>query len=166
MDQWFVYRRSSKGWQNDPPAKIYPNIMFGSGQQLTPEFVAENNITHVINCAFDEDCPEWFRIEHFENYYCLEAEDSLEVNILWWYQEFQEVLEDFIRRWDSKTIFVHCQCGINRSGFLCLMYACKRLNKSYDVMMKCILSQRPCALTNSAFKHQILSELSKNPPKE
>jgi len=135
--------------------------MFASGEQLTPRFALNNNITHVINCAFDEDSPEWFRQSNPERYYCLKAVDSLEVDITDKFAEFEEVLNKFIQDTDSKMIYVHCQCGINRSGFLSLLYGCKKFGYSYDDMVKTILKQRPCALTNPTFKYNCFQFVKK-----
>lgn len=160
-DEYYSYRRNSKGWEYDPPARIYTNIMFGSGQQLTKQFVEKHNITHVINCAHDQDSPEWFRNAFPLKYWSLGAQDSLTVNITEWFYEFEMVMNEFIRDPTSKMIFVHCQCGINRSGFLALLYGCKKFGYTFDEMVKTILVQRPCALTNSAFKEQCINYIKK-----
>jgi protein-tyrosine phosphatase len=156
MEEWayHMYRRRSNGWRNDLPAKIHTNIMFGSGEQLTKRFALKNNITHVINCAFDQDSPEWFRTSSPNKYHCMNAVDSLEADITEKFEEFEKVMNKFIREPDSAMIYVHCQCGINRSGFLALLYGCKKFGYSYDDMVTSILKQRPCALTNPTFKYQ------------
>jgi hypothetical protein len=163
MEEWTyqVYRRCSNGWQRDPPAKIYTNIIFASADHLTPRFVMANNITHVINCALEADSPEWFKSSNPEKYYCLNAIDSLDTNIVDRFGEFEYVMDKFIREPDSATVFVHCQCGINRSGFLSLLYGCKKFGYSYDEMVKIILKQRPCALTNYVFKAQCFDFVKK-----
>lgn len=155
MDDVASYRRRSRGWQNDGPAYIHPRILFGSGIALDKEFVERYNITHVINCAYDEDCPKWFRQENPKKYISLNANDDLTSNILDWYPIFESKMQAFLSETGSKTIYVHCQCGINRSGFLCLMYACKKLKFEYNEVVKSILTQRPCALTNPSFRKQI-----------
>lgn len=149
------FRRKSKGWEQDPPAYIHSRILFGSGMALTKEFVRKHNITHVINCASDEDSPEWFKTTFPSNYKCLNAVDSLNANILDWYIEFEKTIHSFLREENSQNVYVHCQCGINRSGYLCLAFMCKRLNTDYNTGVKTILSQRPCALTNSTYKLQV-----------
>ena len=149
------YRRRSKGWQNDPPAYIHSRILFGAGFFITPGFVEKHEITHVINCAFDSDSPEWFKEKYPNNYHCLNAVDSLDANILDWYDEFERTLHAFLRQPKCKKVYVHCQCGINRSGFLCLAFMCKRLNVDFNTGAAMILSQRPCALTNSAYRQQV-----------
>ena len=154
MDYFDKYRKFSKGWRDDPPAKIYTNILFGPGHHLTPEFRNKHSITHVINCAFDEYSPIWFRNEFPNNYYCIQAEDSEHVDITKWFPEFEHCMNDFLQQPDVKTIYVHCQCGINRSAFLCLVYACKKFKYTFDEAAKNILLQRPCALSNQLFKRQ------------
>ena len=156
MDEFALYRRRSVGWISDPPAYIHPRILFGSGgPTLTPHFVNTYNITHVINCAFQNDSPEWFKTSVPSKYACLEAVDSTHASILYWYPRFEEIMRKFLSEEGSKTIYVHCQCGINRSGFLSLLFACVRLQYDYNEVIKSILSQRPCALTNPAYLKQV-----------
>jgi len=154
--EWFSFRRRSKGWQNDPPAKLHTNIMFGPGMYLTPGFVKHHNITHVINCAFDKDSPFWFREKNPEKYMCLEALDSHEEDIRKWYPKFEETINGYLRDSNLGNIYIHCQCGINRSGFLALLFVCKKFNYSFKLATDSILKQRPCALTNSTYKEQVI----------
>ena len=160
--EWFSFRRMSKGWQNDPPVKLHTNIMFGPGMYLTPGFMKYHNITHVVNCAFDNDSPKWFREKYPDNYMCLEALDSLNEDIRKWYPKFEETVNSFLRDPDSKNIYIHCQCGINRSGFLALLFVCKKFKYSFKVASDIILKQRPCALTNSSYKQQVIEYITKN----
>jgi hypothetical protein len=149
------YRRRSKGWERDPPAYIHSRILFGAGMSLTPEFAEKHQITHVINCAFDAASPEWFKRRYPNNYICLDAVDSIDANILDWYPAFEKTMHSFLRHEGSKNVFVHCQCGMNRSGFLCLAFMCKRLNVDFHTGVAMILTQRPSALTNSTYMNQL-----------
>ena len=149
------FRRNSKGWEKDPPAYIHSRILFGSGPALNVDFVNKFNITHVINCAFDTDSPSWFREQFPMNYKCLNAVDSPTANILDWYNTFERTIHEFLRAEGSKVVYIHCQCGMNRSGFLALAFACKRLNMEFHKAIETILSQRPCALTNQSYLRQI-----------
>ncbi len=148
------YRRFSLGWERDRIAKVHPCIMFGPGKTLTSEFAIKNNITHVINCAFDEHCPSWFKNSNADKYLCLNAVDNVQSNILQWYPLFESTMDKYLKDPTSKTIYVHCQCGINRSGFLVLIYICKKFKYSFEIAVKTILSQRPCALTNPSYMEQ------------
>jgi protein-tyrosine phosphatase len=149
------YRRRSRGWQNDEPAYIHPRILFGAGISIDPEFVNKHEISHVVNCAFQEDSPKWFRTTFPNQYVCIAAVDSLDANILDWYDCFEKTVNKFLQDPNCKSIYIHCQCGINRSGFLALLYACKRLGYRYADVVDSILSQRPCALTNPTFHTQV-----------
>jgi len=154
MDRFTGVRRHSKGWNNEPPARLHTNIVFGSGKDLTPANVKKYNITHVVNCAFDEDSPQWFRKLYPSKYACMNAQDSLKTDIRKWYDTFEKTMDNFRTDPTSKTIYVHCQCGINRSGFLILMYICKKFHYSFESAVQAILRQRPCALTNPSFMKQ------------
>jgi hypothetical protein len=156
VDIWESVRRRSKGYTVDAPAYIHPKIMFGHGAALNnPDFIKQHSITHVINCAFDDDSPPSFREAFPHKYKCLNAIDSLDAYILYWYPEFESTMQKFLQDPSCQTVFVHCQCGINRSGFLCVAYACKKLGYPYDEVIRSILKQRPCALTNPKYRLQV-----------
>jgi len=154
--------RQKQGWANEPPAKIHPRILFGPGIYLSPGFIRMHNITHVINCAFNKDSPSWFREKHPEKYTCLEAIDSLDADIMEWYPEFENTINNYLEEPDSRTIYIHCQCGINRSGFMALMFVCKKFGFSFEAVRRVILKQRPCALTNRAFEKQVINLVHKD----
>jgi hypothetical protein len=156
MDELVSYRRRSIGWKADPPAYIHPRILFGpGGETVTPGFLRTYNITHIINCGFESDSPDWFKTNFSNNYACLNAVDSVNANILSWYPRFENLMREFLADTGSKNIYVHCQCGINRSGFLSLIFACVRLNYAFKDVVNSILTQRPCALTNPSYFRQV-----------
>jgi protein-tyrosine phosphatase len=154
MDRFTGIRRYARGWNIEPPARLHTNIVFGSGKDLTPENVKKYNITHVINCAFDIDSPSWFRKKYPQNYVCMNAIDTLQADIRTWYHLFEQSMDKFRTDPASKTIYIHCRCGINRSGFLTLMYICKKFQYPFDNAVTAILRQRPSALTNTSFMKQ------------
>jgi hypothetical protein len=141
-----------------PPAWVYPRILLGAGYQLTPLFVAKYNITHVVNCAFANDCPEWWRKRHPGQYAELHAIDSLAVRILDWYQEFENWMRLFLRS-TKGTVFVHCKAGINRSAFLALTFVCKNSSIDFDTLLSAVRKQRHIVCDNSAFMKQVKDEL-------
>jgi len=147
--------KGRRGWANEPPAKIHPRILFGPGIYLSPGFARMHNITHVINCAFDKDSPSWFREKYPQNYICLEAIDSLSEDIMKWYPLFEETINKYLEEPFSRTIYIHCQCGINRSGFMALLFACKKFGFPFETLRRIILKQRPCALSNKSFEKQV-----------
>jgi protein-tyrosine phosphatase len=136
-----------------PPAWFHPRILVGAGRMLTPAFVDKYQISHVINCAFSPDSPRWFRSIHPDKYYVLEALDGLNVDITFWYPRFERVLHDFLRE-GNQTIFVHCQAGINRSGFLTLLYVCKNFNMEMNSVIAATRRQRPILYQNMVFMNQ------------
>jgi hypothetical protein len=138
----------------EPPAWFYPRILVGAGEMLTPPFFRKYNITHVINCAFPDASPEWFRKAYPTRYIGLSAVDATDVNILDWYPKFEDTLTAFLRDPACGTVFVHCQCGINRSAFLTLTYVATHYGWQYEKMLISLKRQRPCMFTNPVFRKQ------------
>ena len=137
-----------------PAAWFYPRILVGPGAFLTQRFAAEMNITHVINCASDGDCPEWFPERFHEKYVCLNAIDSPFTDILIWYPKFEEKLHEFLRS-GSGVVYVHCQAGMNRSGSLALAYVCKNFHLPFEDVLLAVKKQRPVLLQNLVFMNQV-----------
>ena len=138
----------------DPPAFFHPRVLVGAGAMLTVPFVKKHGITHVINCAFDVDCPPWWKMFFPDKYAVLNAIDSPLVNITDWYPAFEATLHEFLRA-GTGVVFVHCQAGINRSGFLALLYAVKNLGMDFNSLVVSVRHQRPCILQNSVFMDQV-----------
>jgi protein-tyrosine phosphatase len=147
------------------PAWFHPRILVGSGNMLTPQFVEKYRISHVINCAFSIHSPRWFRSMHPDKYYVLEALDDPNVNILHWYPRFERVLHDFLQE-GNQTIFVHCQAGINRSGFLSLLYVCKNFSMDMDTVISATRRQRPILYQNRVFMNQATEFINGRVPRE
>lgn len=148
-------RHGTKGWQKDPIACVYPQLMVGAGCQLTPDYVLRAQITHVINCAFPQDSPSWFKQINPDRVVTLGAIDSPQVNILDWYPAFEHAVNLFLRDPECKNIFIHCQCGINRSAYLALAYVIDHFDIPMDAAALNLVYQRPCALTNPEFWKQV-----------
>lgn len=136
------------------PAWFSSRILVGAGEMLTPAFKRKYNISHVINCAFPDDSPFWFRNAYRDNYLGLNAIDTVNANILDWYPAFEERLTAFLRAPGSAIVFVHCQCGINRSAFLTLTYVTTHYGLPYDQTFASLKRQRPCMFTNPVFRKQ------------
>lgn len=143
------------GYINEPPALIHPSILVGAGHMLTSEFIQKHQITHIINCAYPEDCPAMVQIEFGSKYKCMHADDGHDVNILKWYPEFKQTLTRFLQDSTRKRVFVHCQCGINRSMFLTATYVCEVFGYPYDITCRALKQQRPCAMRNTTFNKQV-----------
>lgn len=137
-----------------PPAWFYTRILVGPGAVLTPRFAAQYRITHVINCACNEYSPWWFRKRHPTRYRVLNAIDSPDVSILDWYPRFEAALYQFLLESDG-VVYVHCQAGMNRSGFLALAYVTKNFGVDFDALVRAVKCQRPCVLSNPVFMNQV-----------
>ena len=79
-----------------------------------------------------------------------------------WYPEFENTINNFLEEDGSQTIYIHCQCGINRSGFMAMMFVCKKFGFPFETVRRVILNQRPCALTNRAFEKQVINLVHKD----
>lgn len=148
-----------------PPAWFHTRILVGPGAFLTPRFVAENQIGHVINCAGDDDSPQWFRKKYPHNYVCLNAIDNVYVDILYWYPTFETMMLNFLRQGNG-VVYVHCQAGMNRSGSLALAYVCKHYHLPFDEMVKAVRSQRSVLLQNLVFMNQVKEFINGRVPSE
>ena len=149
------YRTPSRGYKEDTIACVYPRIFVGAGCQFTEGLAKVGQFTHVINCAFRDDGPEWFALTNPERYVVLGAIDSLNVSILDWYPKFEETMLKFLRDPACKNVYVHCQCGINRSAYLAITFVCRRFGFPLNEVARSMVSQRPCSLSNPVFWTQI-----------
>jgi len=148
------YLFGTPNYMKDPPAFFHPRILVGPGCFLNPYFAQKHDITHVINCAFDEDSPSWWRNHNPSKYKVLNAIDNVQVNILTWYPEFEKTMHEFLRE-GTGVVYVHCQAGMNRSGSLALAYTCKNLDMKFDELVASVKRQRPCILQNPVFMNQV-----------
>jgi len=148
-----------------PAAWFHTRILVGPGAFLTPKFVSNHEITHVINCAFPGDSPEWFQKKHKDKYACMEAVDSLTANILDWYPKFESTLHAFLRE-GRGTIYVHCQAGMNRSGSLALAYVCKNFSVRLSEIVPILKKQRPCLFGNPVYMNQVKEFINGRVPSE
>jgi protein-tyrosine phosphatase len=137
------------------PAWFHTRILVGPGQFLTRRFAERHNITAVINCAFPEDSPDWFRQTYSAQYICLQAHDNITTNLITQhYDRFEQSMREFLRN-TTGTVYVHCQAGINRSAFLALAYICRNCGQSFELSIRSLRQQRPCMFQNPAFKRQV-----------
>jgi protein-tyrosine phosphatase len=97
-----------------------------------------------------------FKEKYPENYCCINAIDSYSVKILSWYSRFKVMLDIYM---EEGMTYVHCQAGINRSGFLVMAYLVFEKNFDAQSLEKMIIKKRPCALTNVSFRNEIYQKL-------
>jgi protein-tyrosine phosphatase len=138
----------------DPPAFFHTRILVGPGSFLTPAFAEKYNITHVINCAHNDFSPVWWRTQFPDKYTLIEAVDSVQVNILDWYPEFEKTLHQYLREGDG-VVYVHCHAGMNRSASLALAYTSKNMGMDLEELVASVRRQRPCILQNPVFMNQV-----------
>ena len=159
---WEKYRRNSKGWKLDSLAIVHPRIVVGSANNVDLYTLATYNITHVVNCAEDRITSEWFKAEFPDRIACINALDRQTEDITKWYPLFESSMNKFLSDSECKTIYVHCECGINRSGFLTLIYMCLKFGCSIETVVKSMLIQRPCMFTNTEYQKQAIEYIKKH----
>jgi len=163
MEQlWRKYRRNSKGWRLDSLAKVHPRIIVGSADNVDLYTISMYNITHVVNCAEDWVTSKWFKTEFPDRIICINALDHQTEDITKWYPLFESSMNKFLADPDCNVIYVHCECGINRSGFLTLIYMCLKFGYKIETVTKSILIQRPCMFTNPQFQKQVIEYIKKH----
>ena len=136
--------------------------MVGSALGVDPLIFAKYRITHVVNCAHDIDSPKWFKNEYPHKYKFIGALDSAKEDITKWYTEFSESMNVFLAEPECNVIYVHCQCGINRSAFLALMYVCLKFGSKLENVTKSMLIQRPCVFLNKTYQKQVIEYIKKH----
>ena len=163
MEQlWSKYRRNSKGWRLDPLAKVHPRIIVGSADSADRITFSKYNITHVINCAEEFASPKWFKNDFPDRIVCINAIDIETEDITKWYSLFELSMNKFLANPDCNVIYVHCECGINRSAFLTLIYICLKFGYKIETVTKSMLIQRPCMFTNPQFQKQVVEYIKKH----
>jgi protein-tyrosine phosphatase len=138
----------------DPPAWFHTRILVGPGLYLTPVFQITRNISHVINCAYQNDSPAWFRNKFPDRYECLYAPDSPDADIRNWLPQFEKAMHQFLREGNG-VVYVHCAAGMNRSATLALAYVCKNFHFPMDAIIQTTLRQRPCMFQNPVYMNQV-----------
>jgi hypothetical protein len=158
---WDNFRRFSRGYLVDSVVRIHPRIIVGAGGHLTPQFAIKHNIQYVVNCAFDEHSPPWFRLRYPYNYECMEAIDAYDVNITDWYPRFRDAIDKFMNQ-PNGQIFVHCQMGMNRSAFLAMLYVCVKYNYDIESCIRVMTKGRPCVFGNELYRKQVVDFIEKH----
>ena len=163
MDElWDKYRRNSRGWSLDPIAKVHPRIIVGSAKNVDLYTIVTYNVTHVVNCAEDWVSSKWFKNQFPDRLVCINALDHQTEDITKWYSLFESSMNTFLADPDCKTIYVHCECGINRSGFLTLIYMCLKFGYNVETVIKSMLIQRPCMFSNRTYRAQVIEYIKKH----
>jgi hypothetical protein len=136
--------------------------MFGPGVFLSPSFIKKNNITHVLNCASHDAVPSFVKPEFGTRYEVLHAIDSPLVDITTWFPLYTLHMDRFLQDKDCKLVYVNCQAGMNRSGFLTVLYCCLKFKYKFEDACRAVILQRPCALMNPVFYDQVRDFIKKH----
>jgi hypothetical protein len=151
------YRSQSRGYNLDAPAVVFPRVLLGPACYIGSVFMSLHNITHIINCAEDEVCPDSIKRYLGKKYVCIGAIDHPAYPILdHCYGLFSQTMDAFLRDPQCKNIYIHCHAGINRSACLILAYIHKTFRISLNMLVDTVARQRPCILSNKGFQKQLL----------
>jgi hypothetical protein len=156
------YRRNSRGWRVDPVARVHSRIIVGAAHDFGIFLMSKYGITHVVNCAEDYFGNTNFKATWPERYACIGAIDSEKEDITKWYPEFEKKMNEFMVDVKCEVIYVHCECGVNRSSFLTLIYLCIKFGYAPETIGKSMIIQRPCVFTNKAFMTQAIEYIKKH----
>lgn len=152
------WHKRSRGYNVDPISTLFPRIMVGPPEYLTPAFVHANRITHVINCAEPGLTPSWM-IRHIGlNRYaevCTVDHPNYPI-LLTPYYHFEQVMTKFLRDASCQGVYVHCAAGVNRSATLAHAYVCRTFRIPLPRILENSMRQRPCMLQNMGFVHQLI----------
>jgi len=150
------YRHTSKGFAHDKIATVYPRILLGPGFILLPSFVQVRQITHVINCAEDYECPLGLKNALGpDRYACMNALDDPTDILRKHYAHFEAAMDKFLRDPTCRNVYVHCQAGMNRSATLVMAYVIRRFRVKLNDIVETVARQRPCILTNPHFQEYL-----------
>lgn len=131
--------------------EILPHIFVGNttdAQSL--ERLAENHITHVINCTPDLPC-FW---ENKHEYLRINVLDLPSQNIRQHFDQAIEFIDKTLRSKDN-NILVHCSAGISRSPTLVLAYMMKKHNLTLDEAFEKMRKLRQIVDPNMSFIIQL-----------
>lgn len=148
-------RLRSRGPFLDPPLLMENKIIVGPGVWLTPNFVMNNNITHVLNVSVLEATPGWVRNSFKNRFHFIPCDDTLEFDIFAKYPEFESKLKSYMQDPICGRIYVHCQAGMNRSATLAVAFTVKYYKRPLEYIVRNSLHQRPCILMNTAFNEKL-----------
>jgi predicted protein tyrosine phosphatase len=150
-------RSRSRGPVYDPIAAVFDRILLGPGLHLTPRFIRDHHVTHIVNCAEKAACPAWASTHVGPSaYIALEAEDSTGFPLLKdFYPTFENVMDMFLREPSCRCVYVHCMAGMNRSATLLAAYLHKRFGIPMEKVVEVMARQRPCVMTNPSFVEQL-----------
>lgn len=131
-------------------SQIAPRIWIsGKKEALSKRWLKKNNITHVLNCAFEVNYLPSEGIFYAKIY----LDDALDQNIV----NSAEAAADYINSSlnSDGIILVHCAAGISRSVSMVIAFLIKYHGMTYQTAYNMIQRKRKIAYPNPSFKTQL-----------
>ena len=149
-----------------PPTRVTPRIWLGSREDArNVEFLRENSITHVVNCAqslagfVSRVVPE----ASIKSHIVLDAHDDERYPILERHLDAVTQFMDTVLADPESTVLIHCMAGINRSATLVLAYVAqkqtmdgKTLLERFADVFESVMEMRPIILMNRGFFYSLI----------
>ena len=134
-----------------PPIQhIIDNLYLGDFRAADNlNILKENNITHIINCAFN--LPNKFPNDII--YKRLDLRDEPNQPII---ERMKEAYQ-YIKENNDKNIFVHCVFGKSRSGSLIIFYVMNEQKIDFNSAKEIVKSKREIVDPNIGFQNQLNS---------
>ena len=136
---------------------IIDNIYLGNSDAgRNEDYLKENNITAVVNCAI-ELYSDFKDLKFLE----LRLDDSLEQKLF----PKLEIGYKFIKinsKNPDNNILIHCASGMSRSASLVVLYMMKEKGWDYDTCYKYMKERRPIVDPNPGFVEQLKEYYDKN----
>ena len=114
----------------------------------------ENNITAIINCAYN--LPSKFKKDI--TYLNLKLADEKEVEII----DALEEAYKFIKEDPNRKILIHCVHGASRGGSCVLFYLMKEKKWDFETCLNFMKEKRDIVKPNEGFKKQLVDYYNKN----
>ena len=114
----------------------------------------ENNITAIINCAYN--LPSKFKKDI--TYLNLKLADEKDIEII----DALEEAYKFIKEDPNRKILIHCVHGASRSGSTVIFYLMKEKKWDFDTCLNYMKEKRDIVKPNEGFKRQLVDYYNKN----
>jgi hypothetical protein len=141
-------------------SEVIPNFMYLGGYIVAEnrELLAQNKITHVLNCAGDYCQNRFVGDLEYKTYYLKDSKPEVRPSLT---QSIEAVFYDCIEyiekvRKEGGRIYVHCVQGVSRSSSVCLAYLIFKERLTYDDAFKMIRQKRGIVSPNLGFMVQLM----------
>lgn len=128
------------------------------------QFLADNNICAVLNCAIEQNNPIRRNLPRHVAYLCLPMNDSHDQGFLSYLKQAIAFIEHHADPKRKRNVLVNCAIGMSRSASIVIGYLIHAKNMSYEKAYNYVSKKRPIVRPNRSFRHQ-LRHLCKSPEK-